>query len=77
MTALETAMQRLVTIAARLNRYNGENDACNVYKLFSTDTSTINILLRNGNQSAERPPKKETEMFWKGKRMPATMIRQC
>ena len=67
-TALETAKQRLVALAARLKRYNSENEARTINKLFSTDASKVYTMLRNGNQSVEQPdpPKKETEMFWKG-----------
>ena len=39
-----------------------------INKLFSTDASKVYTMLRNGNQSVEQPdpPKKKTEMFWKG-----------
>ena len=67
-TALETAKQRLVALAAQLKRYNSENKACAINKLFSTNASKIYTMLRNGNQSVDQPdpPKKETEMFWNG-----------
>ena len=67
-TALETAKQRLVVLAARLKRYNSDNEARTTNKLFSTDASEVYTMLRNGNQSVEQPdpPKEEAEMFWKG-----------
>ena len=51
-----------------LNRYNSENEALAINKLFSTDASKAYILLRKGNQSVEQPDplKKITEIFWKG-----------
>ena len=67
-TALETAKQSLVALAARLKRYNSENEAPTINKFFSTDASKVYTMLRNGNQSVEQPepPKEEAEMFWKG-----------
>ena len=67
-TALETAEHCLVALAARLEKYNRENEACTINKLFSTDASKVYAMLRNGKQSVGQPdpPKKETEMFWKG-----------
>ena len=64
-TALETAKQRLVALAARLKRYNGENEARTINKLFSTDASKVYTMLRNGNKSVEQPdsPKKETNVL--------------
>ena len=40
-TALETAKKRLVALAARLKRYNSENEAHTINKLFSTDASKV------------------------------------
>ena len=67
-TALETAKQRLVALAAWLKRYDSENEACSINKLFSTDAFEKYTMLRSGNQSAEQPdpPKKETECSGKG-----------
>ena len=64
-TALETAKQRLVALAARLKRYNSENESRTINKLFSTDASKVYTMLRNGNQSVKQPdpPKKETEII--------------
>ena len=66
-TPVTSALERLVALAARLKRYNSENEARTINKLFSTDASKVCTMLRNGNQSVERPdpPQKETEIFWK------------
>ena len=68
MTALETATQRLTTLATPLKRYNSENEARTINNLFSTVAFKVYTMLRNSNESVEQPgpPKKETEMFWKG-----------
>ena len=67
-TALETAKQRLVALAARLKRYNSENEGCTINNLLSTDAFKVYTMLKNSNQSVEQPdpPKEEAEMFWKG-----------
>ena len=64
-TLLETAKQHLVSLPARLKRYNSGNEARTINKLFSTDAVKVNMLSRNGNQSVEQPNphKSETEMF--------------
>ena len=64
-TLLETAKQHLVALPTRLKRYNSENEARTINKLFSTDAVRVNMLSRNGNQSVEQPNphKSETEMF--------------
>ena len=61
MTDLKTAKQRLAALASRLKRYNGENKACIINKLFPSDVSKIYTQLKNGNQSVEEPdpPKKK------------------
>ena len=66
--ALETAKQRLVALSARLKRYNEEAEARNINRLFSTDASKVYTSLRSGTSCDKHPdpPKKETEMFWKG-----------
>ena len=66
-TALETAKQRLVALAARLKRYNSENEGRTINNLLSTDAFKVYTMLRNSNQSVEQPdpPTRETEMFWK------------
>ena len=66
-TAQQIAKQHLVAPAARLKRYNSENEARTINKLVSTDASKVYALLRNGKRSVEQsdPPNKETEMFWK------------
>ena len=77
--ALETAKQRLVTLAAQLKRYDGENKACTVNKIFSTDVSKVYTMLRNGNQRQADPSKKEKRCSRKGsgRRMLAKVIRRC
>ena len=77
-TALKAAKQCLVALAARLKRYNSENEAHTIKKLFYTDASKICTMLRNGNQIFEQPdPLKKCSRNGSGKRMPATIIRRC
>ena len=66
--ALEAAKQRLVALSARLKRYNAEAESRNINRLFSTDASKVYTMLRGGSRSDQQPdpPKKETEMFWRG-----------
>jgi hypothetical protein len=66
--AIETAKQRLVSLSARLKRYNKEAESRNINRLFASDASKVYGILRGETRLSQPPdpPQKETEQFWKG-----------
>ena len=53
-TALETVKLYLVTLTARLKRYNSDNKTWNINKLFSTNASIVKTLFLTCNRSVDQ-----------------------
>ena len=54
-TALKTAKQRLITLAARPRKYNSEIESITINKPSSSAASKVYTLRRDNNQSFDQP----------------------
>ena len=63
--ALETAKQRLATLASRLRRYTKEAETKKINALFSKEPSQVYSQLQCKTTERPKPPKAGTKWYWK------------